>query len=150
MRVWLMRHGEAEPSARTDAERKLTERGRAEVLHSSAHLQGRPPLRILASPYVRAQQTAQLVLEELGGAIPLDTVDWLTPDIDPQHALRQLSAIDASECLLVAHQPLLGALAGLLVHGHLQQPMAMGTASLVALDGDVLAAGVMDVSEMQR
>lgn len=30
MRLWLLRHGEAEPRARTDAERSLTPHGRDE------------------------------------------------------------------------------------------------------------------------
>ncbi|MGH8353342.1 MAG: histidine phosphatase family protein, partial [Pseudomonas sp.] len=58
MRLWLLRHGEAEPQARSDAERALTKHGRKEVLKAAGHLAGRPLAAILASPYVRAQQTA--------------------------------------------------------------------------------------------
>ena len=42
MKLWILRHGEAEGHARTDAERNLTEHGRAEVLRSAAHLIGQP------------------------------------------------------------------------------------------------------------
>ncbi|MDD5442704.1 MAG: phosphohistidine phosphatase SixA, partial [Pseudomonas fluorescens] len=38
MKLWILRHGEAEGHARTDAERNLTEHGRGEVLRSAAHL----------------------------------------------------------------------------------------------------------------
>ena len=31
MKVWILRHGEAQAHARTDAERNLTEQGRAEA-----------------------------------------------------------------------------------------------------------------------
>jgi phosphohistidine phosphatase len=58
VKLWILRHGEAEGHARTDAERNLTEHGRGEVLRSAAHLIGQPITAIVASPYVRAQQTA--------------------------------------------------------------------------------------------
>ena len=61
MKLWVLRHGEAEPRAKTDAERRLTAHGREQVLHSAAYLIGQPLQAIVASPYVRAQQTAALV-----------------------------------------------------------------------------------------
>lgn len=79
MKVWILRHGEAEGHARTDAERNLTEHGRAEVLRSAAQLMGQPLSAIIASPYVRAQQTAELVREVLGFEPEVRTVPWLTP-----------------------------------------------------------------------
>lgn len=36
MKLWVLRHGEAHHQAPTDAERELTEAGRAEVLRSAA------------------------------------------------------------------------------------------------------------------
>ena len=74
MKVWILRHGEAQAHARTDAERNLTEQGRAEALRSAAHLIGQPIDAIFASPYVRAQQTAQLVREALGFEPDIRTV----------------------------------------------------------------------------
>lgn len=66
MKLWLLRHGEAEPQARRDAERRLTAHGIKEALKSAAQLAGQPLDGILASPYVRAQETAELVREALG------------------------------------------------------------------------------------
>ena len=145
MRLWLLRHGEAQAQAATDAERALTPRGRAEVLQVAVQLQDRPLAMILVSPYVRAQQTAALVAEALGYAGPVHTVPWLTPDSDPREVVRRLDRHEGAELLLVSHQPLVGALAGLMMHGHLQQPLAMHTASLAELDGDLLAAGTMNL-----
>ena len=68
---------------------------------------------------------------------------WLTPDSDLRQTLRELDGYALQELLLVTHQPLVGALAGLLLHGHRQQPLAMNTASLALLDGDALLAGLM-------
>ncbi len=145
MRLWLLRHGEAQPQARSDAERALTVRGREEVAQTAIQLQGRGLGAILASPYIRAQQTAALVREALGFVGGIHTVPWLTPDSDPRTVLAQLDGYPMDELLLVSHQPLLGDLGGLLIHGHRQQPLPMHTASLAELEGDFVAAGVMDL-----
>lgn len=143
MKVWILRHGEAQHRAATDAERELTARGREEVLRSAAHLQGQPLKRILVSPYVRAQQTAEQVRQALGFAGPVVTVPWLTPDSDPRDVLSHLDGDALDDVLLVSHQPLVGALIGLAVHGHLQRPEPMQTASLAELEADVPLAGAM-------
>lgn len=148
MTLWLLRHGEAEPRARSDAERALTERGRKEVRRSAEHLQGRPLRHILVSPYLRARQTAEIVRETLGLALPLTTVDWATPDDLPRAAASHLDDYPG-ECLLVSHNPLLGSLSGLLIHGHLQQPLGLNTASLVVLEGDVIP-GLMQLSALHH
>lgn len=92
MKLWILRHGEAESQVRTDAERNLTEHGRAEVLRSAARLIGQPLDAIIASPYTRAQQTAQLVREALGFEPDIDTVPWLTPEGDPRQVLATSTA----------------------------------------------------------
>lgn len=148
VRLWLLRHGEAQAQARSDAERELTTQGRAEVRQAARLLQGRALGAIIASPYVRAQQTATLVHQVLGFSGAIQTVPWLTPDSDPREVLAQLGGFDSGELLLVSHQPLVGALAGLLINGHRQQPVAMRTASLAELEGDDLIAGLMDLRRL--
>lgn len=146
MRLWLLRHGQAGPYVQTgDHLRELTERGRREALHAAGHLLGEPPKAILVSPYVRAQQTAELVHEALARTPALFTIDGITPDDDPREALRLLAERREQSLLLVTHQPLVGALAGLLVHGHLQQPLPFNTASLVLLEGEMPLAGLMNL-----
>ena len=145
MRLWLLRHGEAEAQARSDAERALTAHGRQEVLQAAQQLQGRPLQIILVSPYVRAQQTAALVKQALNFAGELRSVAWLTPDSAPREVLSQLERYAAAELLLVTNQPLVGSLGGWLIHGHRQQPLAMATASLAALEGEMPGAGTMDL-----
>jgi phosphohistidine phosphatase len=146
MKLWLLRHGEAEPTARSDAERNLTAQGRQQVRAAAAQLRGRPLQAVLVSPYVRAQQTADVLCDELGFSGSRVTVPWLTPDSDLRQALRELNGYPLQELLLVTHQPLVGALAGLLMHGHRQQPLPMNTASLALLEGDALLAGLMTLS----
>ena len=143
MKVWILRHGEAQSRARSDAERELTAHGREEVLKSAVHLTGKPLQKILASPYVRAQQTAGLVHKSLGFSDGIITVPWLTPDSDPRQVLDHLESLACDEVLLVSHQPLVGALIGLLAHGSYQHAEPMSTASLAELEGEhVLAAGM--------
>lgn len=148
MKVWILRHGEAQAHARTDAERNLTEHGRAEVLRSAAHLIGQPLGAIIASPYVRAQQTAQLVRDVLGFEREILTVPWLTPDEDVRQVLEKLDTDD--DVLLVSHQPLVGNLISFLQHGHQRQPQPMYTASLAQLEGDFPLAGLMRLVDVKN
>ncbi|WP_341520457.1 phosphohistidine phosphatase SixA [Pseudomonas sp. G.S.17] len=150
MKVWVLRHGEAQAQARSDAERELTRNGREQVLHSAAYLMGQPLQRILASPYVRAQQTAELVRQALGFSEPVVIVPWLTPDNDPRQVLSHLDAYANEDVLLVSHQPLVGALIGLAVHGSIQQPQPMNTASLAELSGDFPLAGAMELDSVRH
>nr|WP_154211393.1 MULTISPECIES: phosphohistidine phosphatase SixA [Pseudomonas] len=146
--MWVLRHGEAELRANSDAERRLTAHGREQVVRSAAHLLGQPLQAIIASPYVRAQQTAALVHETLGFAEPLRTVPWLTPEADVQQVIGAIERLGLEHVLLVSHQPLVGNLVGLLQHGHLQQPAAMSTASLAELEGEWPLAGLMTLKAL--
>ncbi|MDD2061270.1 phosphohistidine phosphatase SixA [Pseudomonas sp. GD03860] len=148
MKLWVLRHGEAEPRARSDAERNLTAHGREQVLRSAAHLLGQPLQAILASPYVRAQQTAALVHEALGFDKSVVTVPWLTPDTEPGQVIAALDALGLEHVLLVSHQPLVGNLVGMLQHGHSRAAEGMGTASLAQLEGDWPLAGLMTLRSM--
>lgn len=143
MRLWLLRHGHAEPNARTDAERNLTEGGRRDVRRSATFLRGKPLQTILVSPYRRAQQTADEVCAALGFSGQRETVDWATPESDLQEALRALDSRGEHDLLLVTHQPFVGNLAGWLVNGRYGDPLPMATASLAELEGEAIAGGLM-------
>lgn len=150
MKLWLLRHGEAELRARTDAERNLTADGRLEVQNSAVHMLGQPLQVILVSPYQRAQQTAEIVRQALDFTGAIETVPWLTPDSDPNDAMLYLNRRNEQSLLLVTHQPFVGALGGWLVHGHRDTPLPMATASLAELDGEYLAAGLMHLAGLRH
>ncbi|MDU8608619.1 phosphohistidine phosphatase SixA [Pseudomonas syringae group sp. 247E2] len=150
MKVWVLRHGEAQSRARSDAERELTAHGREEVLKSAVHLSDKSVQRIIASPYVRAQQTAELVRQSLGFNDPVVTVPWLTPDSSPREVLLQLDRLGVDEVLLVSHQPLVGELIGVLAHGSPQQAEPMSTASLAELEGEFVLAGAMQLNSVRH
>src|SRR5690606_42001845 len=103
MRLWLLRHGEAQRFAPQDSLRALTARGRGEVLASAERLRGRPLEAILTSPHVRARQTAELVAQALEYRGALAIHGCLTPDRDPMDALAQLARRTAGALLVVTY-----------------------------------------------
>lgn len=141
MRLWVLRHGQAEAQAASDTQRQLTGHGRDEVLSMARRLQQAVPDVILASPYVRAQQTAELVRGALQMRRAIITVDWATPDDDPLAVLDHLAERSEGSILLVSHQPLVGQLLSLAVEGHRQAHYPMPTAALACLDMALPAAG---------
>lgn len=145
MKIWLLRHGQATAYVPTGDElRELTPLGRREARAAVPHLPQDLPL-LVGSPYVRAQQTADEVMQGLGQRPQRVTCEVITPDDDPRVALQALQQFEADELLVVCHQPIIGALAGLLLHGNLQQPLPFRTGSLVCLEGEMLLAGLMNL-----
>jgi phosphohistidine phosphatase len=153
MHLWILRHGEAERETRRDSERALTELGSGDARAAGAFLAGTQRAttpRFLASPYRRAQQTAQCVLQAFPGA-QLQTVDWLIPDADPLAALDALSALPSGEeVVLVSHQPLVSALGGLLASGDFRAGPAMGTASLAEFELSLVARGCATLRSLRH
>jgi len=149
MKLWVLRHGEAEPyGSRPDSERQLTAHGRKEVLSSAARLMGQPLTAIYASPYLRAQQTAQLVREALGFEPEIRTVEWLTPEVDPDRVAEQL--VSVSNVLLVSHNPLVGHLLSYLQHGAGYPPEKVSTAGLAELEHSELLIGSMTLNSLKH
>jgi len=150
MKLWVMRHGEAVPhGARLhDSERELTDHGREEVLRSAEQLMGQPLTAIYASPYLRAQETAHLVREVLGFEPEIRTVEWLTPDTEPDKVAEQL--VSVSNVLLVSHNPLVGHLLSYLQHGAGYPPEKVSTAGLAELNGDELLIGSMKLNSIKH
>lgn len=142
MRIWVLRHGEAECETHRDSERALTAHGSDDAKAAGIFLSAVAPasLQICASPYKRAQQTAHAAAQ----ALPqqhITTVDWLTPDTDPQIVLRALEQLPRNDILLVSHQPLVSALLGVLMSGDYRAGPSMNTASLAELELTTIGIG---------
>jgi len=121
MRVYLLRHGHAENVAKTghDADRTLTEEGREKVRRvvRRARAGGMWPEMILASPFARALETAEIAAKALGYEAEIVTSDALIPDASPEEAWAEIRAHKASaEVLVASHQPLCGALTAYLLN----------------------------------
>ena len=110
MQLYLMRHGTAvdssDASVRSDAERALTDEGRARVEKVARALAdlGMAPGVILTSPLVRAAQTAQLLAKQFPKA-RLKTTALLSPGADPAALVDEAAAAKAQEVVCVGHSP---------------------------------------------
>ncbi|MBB3059518.1 phosphohistidine phosphatase SixA [Microbulbifer rhizosphaerae] len=148
MQLLILRHGEAEPMVVADDSRQLTERGRAQVsriceLRAEELEQVRA---IWASPFVRTQQTAEIVAESLG--LPVITEPLLIGGTPPQRVIDALGQAKSFPLLLVSHQPLVGRL----VNGLCGSDDAhfLDTASLACLQSEVWATGCAELEWLQH
>lgn len=120
-RIVIVRHGHAlsagEAGVYTDYDRPLSERGRRGAAFSAGKLAdlGIKPSLVLASPLVRAQQTAEIVAGTF--SVPVETARELSGEYDlPELWLAVSAAARKSDCLVVVgHQPQMGLLAGVLL-----------------------------------
>ena len=143
MRIYLLRHGQAEPQVSTDDLRQLTPKGRADTKHIlRLAVEHMPELdAIWASPLVRAQQTA-LIANSFFPHLGVQTTPLLIPEAPPQPVYGWLAGLpEYKSLLLVGHQPLIGTLLNQFC-GVPNGYYAMGTSSLAALDMEVVGAGL--------
>lgn len=114
MDLLLWRHAEAEDGT-DDLKRRLTERGEKQAQTMAKWIRAHQPkdLRIIVSPAVRTQQTAQAL------GLPFETVRKIGPDTCVSELIAASGWPDANgSVLIVGHQPSLGRLASLLLAGH--------------------------------
>jgi phosphohistidine phosphatase len=117
--LWVLRHGKAAsdaPWGGTDRERPLTGRGRRDASALGRRLAGGEPALDLddvpapalaiCSAAVRTRQTADLVVEGMGGQVPLDAYRSLYEAETPT-VLQYLREVDeeVEGVLLVGHNP---------------------------------------------
>lgn len=138
MRIFILRHGEAQLFADTDADRALNSIGyqqTVDILTASATEMSNVT-RIVASPYVRAQQTASLAANLL--SLPVETSPLLVPGGELTAVAGLLELHTEETLLLVSHQPLVGNLVNWLC-GLAPGRHSMGTSALACIDTDVVA-----------
>ncbi|MCK3654565.1 phosphohistidine phosphatase SixA [Pasteurellaceae bacterium Macca] len=122
MKIWVMRHGEAGFNAKTDRERSLTTQGekmafeQGQILGKRFENQQVSLDKILVSPYLRAQQTADFVQKGLQAVNFVQSFanlreNWagITPSGDPENVLNYLHFLHeegAKNVLIISHLPL--------------------------------------------
>jgi len=123
MDVYLVRHAIAfeRDAARwpDDAERPLTDEGRAKFVRAARGLQRLVPEveLVLASRFRRAWQTAAILSEAAGWSDPVAAVE-LEAGRGPEEAVELLEGQgDRASVALVGHEPHLSSLASLLLAG---------------------------------
>ena len=142
MRLYLLRHADAEPNALTDADRPLTDVGREQTERVGRFCQRhslRPEL-LVSSPFRRAVETAQPVAAALGVECVVDP--FLASGMRPEEGLRELQVYRrARGVMLVGHQPDLGLLAASLIGLPRAESFSVPKASLTAIEVSFLAPG---------
>ena len=119
MHLYLLRHAEAIDSS-PDNLRPLTTKGRDDTARLGKLLKTQGvqlPKRVWVSPYLRAQETAQILLKAAHSDADLETRDDITPEDSVETLLPDLNAIE-EDLLLVGHNPHLSILASQLLGGH--------------------------------
>jgi phosphohistidine phosphatase len=113
MDLILWRHADAEDGV-PDTGRKLTAKGEKQAQQMGQWLKARLPdkFRLLASPAIRAQQTAQALSKTF------DTVKAISPGADAISVLAAAGWPDAKGAVVVVgHQPTLARVAAFLLAG---------------------------------
>jgi phosphohistidine phosphatase len=137
--LWLLRHAEAEPhGTRTDAERRLTERGEQQARAAGVALTRMQAAfdAVLFSPRVRARQTAELAAERWSEEqrARLAVHPPLAGGFDAAQAREALSTVVADgRLLLVGHEPDLSRLVGDLTGA--RADVKKGGLAIVRLEG---------------
>jgi len=121
---YLMRHGEALPASE-NPQRPLSPEGRRHV-EEVARLARERNIQVSAiyhSGILRAKETAEIVAGYLMAPGSAAELSGLLPEDDPEIVKGELEAAPDS-VLLVGHLPFMSRLAGLLVNGDPERPVA--------------------------
>lgn len=111
MDLYVIRHADAlalgERGITTDSDRPLSAKGETQSAAVGKMLQRRGIVldKLVASPYLRAQQTAQILLQQLKPAPELLTTDALEPDAKPRKLAKYLETLKGDCVGLVGHLP---------------------------------------------
>ena len=149
MRVFVLRHGQAETQQTTDEARNLTAKGREDVALSLQYSLSEltQVQEIWASPLVRAQQTAQIVCDILaaqGIHLSIKTTDLITPESNPADVFELLQASKLNSVLLASHMPFVGDLLDMFC-GSARGYHAMNTSSMALVDCEIPAKNCGDL-----
>lgn len=137
MHIYLIRHAQAVPDSfeRTDEARWLTRIGRESAVRLGQRLkeQGIEFDAVVASPLVRAVQTAELLIGTMNGdpsKREVGILEALRPSGDPGRAVEEISTLGASVAV-VSHEPILSTIAALSTGERLMPGFDKGEAILI-------------------
>lgn len=145
MKIFILRHGQAEPYQTSDSARRLTKKGVADthkVLTEKLLVMSEVDA-IWASPFVRAQQTAAIASELFKKE--LQTTHHLEPEASLDELLAWLQELNQEAVvLLVSHLPLVGMLANSLCNFD-ENRIQFDTSSLIGITCEFPAKGMGEV-----
>ena len=142
MKIFIMRHGEAEVVSSSDEARHLTEYGRKQSISQGqwlkTHLNSTAlsVQKVIVSPYVRAQETFELVNSALDNILnDVETWSGVTPYGNATLVADYLSVLQkqgVESVLLVSHLPLVGSIVSEL-YGK-RNPISFYPSTIVQID----------------
>jgi len=142
MKLYLLRHGDAmdreDPRYETDAARPLTLKGiqRTKQLAHALRAWDVEFEVILASPLVRARETAEMVEHGLRQHGRMELTTHLAPAGDPEKLIAQINALRPAPdgVLLVGHEPYLSGFVSVLCAGSSHLALTLKKGGLVRLE----------------
>jgi phosphohistidine phosphatase len=149
MELYILRHAIAQerstPGIKSDFDRPLTPDGEQKlrrVAKAMRNLELSFDL-VLASPYMRARETAELVAAAFGIVKRLQLRDSLGADGNPREFIAELMARQPApqSVLVVGHEPYLSTMATLLLTGALKSCLTLKKAGLCKLSIERLSGG---------
>lgn len=145
MELYILRHGIAvergTPGYKKDSDRPLTPEGE-DKMHQIADAMRGMDLKfdlILSSPFVRAEQTANIVAGELDEEVTF--TEYLEPDGNALELVGEINDEKPQRVLLVGHEPDLSRLISVLVTGKSEAGIELKKGGLCKLTTEKLAFG---------
>jgi phosphohistidine phosphatase len=146
VRVTLIRHAEAGDDAPRDESRALTVRGRTDARRLGRALDGRGVRfsLVVTSPLVRAVQTAEIVAAAVKYRGRVIASDILIPDAPVSRVVAFLRTAAAEKGIaLVAHEPILSALAAALTERARHPALRKAEALRIRMPDGAMGAGTL-------
>lgn len=143
MKLYIMRHGEAQISAPSDSERELTIQGQTETDIMAKWLSNAAQSFDVSfvSPYRRALQTFDIVSQKINMPVHHYCLDELTPESNPSSCADALLAYcaehKAHDAIVVSHLPLVGLLVSDLCRGDFVPAFKTSSIACIEIDLDV-------------
>jgi phosphohistidine phosphatase len=145
MKIYLIRHSNAvdlgTPGYEDDSLRPLTEKGRDKMKDIASALKalGLEPDLIVSSPYLRAQQTAEILAKVLKYKPEISFSDALIPMGKADDIIGELNEkYNVAELVLVGHEPCLSGLIGTLIAGNPEATVNLKNGGVCCLSADDL------------
>ncbi|EBS4627449.1 phosphohistidine phosphatase SixA [Salmonella enterica subsp. enterica serovar Weltevreden] len=147
MQVFIMRHGDAALDAASDSVRPLTPCGCDESRLMANWLKGQKVdiERVLVSPFLRAEQTLDVVGDCMNLPAQVDVLPELTPCGDVGLVSAYLQALvneEIGSVLVISHLPLVGYLVSELCPG--ETPPMFTTSAIANVTLDVSGKGTFN------
>jgi phosphohistidine phosphatase len=140
MKIILFRHGIAVDrktgGAKNDFQRPLTADGAAKTraaAHGLAAI-GCSPDAVVASPLIRAVETARIVAETILAPHPIQQCELLSPNSDLKRLAAWLRDLSRKRVLLVGHMPDLAEFAGFLIASRADAGIRLKKAGAARID----------------